>query len=462
MGERSCKRAEMMIEELLDDRLDEPGRKALDEHLQRCETCQGYREAAVYALNALGAQPLPSPTDQALDRMWQKLDRRLDAAEPDLNGMNFESPSPAKVLSFRAVVGASLAIAAALAAVAFGLFWVWPPEPEGSVAERPGSPTQAAEDRAEPPAVVEEAAPPFLLLASGEAEVRRGEAGELLPSAVEARLQDRDEVRTSDESLALFRRGDEVRLAVGPGSTFDVEHSTGDALEVSLTSGWLTGRVDPSDEPLEVRVDTPAGMLRVLGTIFAVELGESDEVEVRVARGEVAFQPNGAHPSVTVSSGQVVSFPEGRIAAASAHVVSRDEALLEGRLLPPSEDVAVGISVENLFERAEAARRRGQLRRAASMYRRIASVDRGAAGGTALISYGQLSLGPLGQPAQARQAFSSYLTSGRRSLRQEAFVGLLRAQRALGQTSGARSTARRYLGEYPSGRYRTVAEELLR
>jgi hypothetical protein len=274
-------------------------------------------------------------------------------------------------------------------------------------------------------------------------------------------LHEGDAVQTGGESHALFQRGDEVRIAVGPGSAFTVEGLTGDALAVSLESGWLTGRVDPSDEPLEVRVATPAGTLRVLGTIFAIEVGESSEVEVRVARGEVAFQPEGDQPSVTVSSGQAVSFPDGRIAAARAQIVNRDEALLEGRLLPRPEAVAATVNIEDLFERAESARRGGQLRQAATMYRRIATLDRGAAGGTALISYGQLSLGPLGQPGQARQAFSSYLSSGRRSLRQEAFIGLLRAQRALGQTTGARNTARRYLGEYPSGRYRTAAEAIL-
>ncbi len=461
MGELSCKKMEFMIEELLDDRLDEPGRVALDEHLRRCPNCQGYRHAALHARETLGGQPLSSPSDRAIDRMWRALDRKLDQDDP----RHSYRPRPLglKVTPLRVAAGAALA--ASVAAVALGLPWLWPPERTEDLAQavRETSSDPEPEERSPAEGPVERASGPALVLTRGDAEIRRADEplGEL-----EGGLRDGDEVRTADGAVAVLGRGDEIRLALGPQSALTLERLAPGALEVNLESGWLVGQVDPGEQALEVKVRTPAGVVFVLGTIFAVEVAASGSVEVRVTRGQVTFEMDGEEDEPapeTVSAGQVASFPSGQTVEVSPRVVGRDQALLEGRLMPRPAEVVVTTDVETLFEQAETARRGGQLRRAAALYTRIAATDpRGASGGTALISLGQLSLGPLGQPAQARQAFSSYLSSRRRSLRQEAFVGLLRAQRALGQMGPARRTARQYLDEYQSGRYRHVAEELLR
>ena len=466
MGELSCKRAELMIEELLEDRLDEPDRTALDDHLLRCESCQGYRNAAMIALDVLGDQPLVSPSERALDRIWRDLDRRLDQDE---SGSAESSRSvgangaPARVVPMR-LVGVSVAIAAALAAVAFGIFWAWSPLSRDETVARDDTsrrgPALVAESPPEQAAPVEAQEPrdvSGLALAQGSAEVSRD--GAQVQVSPDLPILGGDEVQTADDGVAVLRRDDEVTLALGPGTTLGVDRVSTGSVEVSLSSGWLAGRVDHGDEPLEVRVETPAGELHVLGTIFAVEVTSADAVTVRVSRGEVAFETHEGQGRVTVAAGHEAVFPEARTTETSQQVVRRDEALLNGRLEAPSEAVATA-SVEELFERAEAARRGGRHAQAASLYRRIAASDNSSAGGTALISLGQLSLGPLGQPAQARRAFSSYLSSGRRALRQEAFVGLLRSQRALGQSAAARATARRYLEQYPNGRYRSVAEEL--
>jgi hypothetical protein len=461
MGELSCRRAELMIEALLDDRLDEPGRRALDEHLGRCSACRGYRSGAVYAVEALGDQALQRPSEQVVERMWRELDRRLDKEQA--LGVD-RGVVRARALPWRAVAAASVALAAALAAFAVGFLWAWSPPGDETVArgEDVARGATASEVEASEPAKqarAEEVPAASLLLADGTAEVRR--AGAPIARPGDGRLRDGDVVQTSDDAVAVLRRGDAVRLALGPGSALEVARVVEGAVEVALSSGWLVGRVEPGETPIEVTVRTPAGEVLVLGTIFAVEVADVGTVTVRVVRGEIAFDRDGDLGRTTVAAGREAFFPEGRSDETTPQVAARDVALLEGRITTPVAAVA-SAGVEELFERAEAARRRGQHEQAATLYRRIAASDRGAAGGTALISLGQLSLGPLGQPDQARRAFSSYLASGRRSLRQEALVGLLRSQRALGQTSAARATARRYVDEYPSGRYRAVADDLLR
>ena len=78
MGGLTCKRAEAMIDDLLDDLLPEPERETLVAHLEECESCQSYRDAARFTLDMLGSQPLASPTPRSLDRMWSNLESKLD------------------------------------------------------------------------------------------------------------------------------------------------------------------------------------------------------------------------------------------------------------------------------------------------------------------------------------------------------------------------------------------------
>jgi hypothetical protein len=450
MGELSCKKAELMIEELLDDRLDEPGRAALDDHLLGCGSCQGYRRAAVFTRDALASRPLLSPSPQVVDRMWLGLERRLERERPRLR--------PVRIARPWLVAAASVALAAGVAALAFGLLSAWPRERSGDVARRAPGATEPAGAPSTAPAPVQD-----LVIAEGSVEARRD--GAPVQLSRDAVLQGGDALRTAAaDGVAVLRRGDQVRLALGPDSSLDVERLAPESLEVDLGAGWLAGQVEPGEQPLQLRVRTPAGVLRVVGTIFAVEVSDTGSVEVRVARGEVAFTPEAGASPVEVETGRRARFPAGTSAEVGTRYTERDEALLQGRLLArPDEIAAARADVEELFERAEAARRLGQPAQAAALYRQIASADpRGASGGTALISLGQLSLGPLGQPAQARGAFSTYLASRRRPLRQEAYAGLLRAQLALGQAAAARRTARQYLDEYPGGRYRDVAEDALR
>jgi tetratricopeptide (TPR) repeat protein len=94
-------------------------------------------------------------------------------------------------------------------------------------------------------------------------------------------------------------------------------------------------------------------------------------------------------------------------------------------------------------------RARGQFQRAADVYRKLYETSPGsAAGGTALVSLGELSLAPLNDPRAALAAFDAYLSIGG-ALSQEAAFGRIRALRALGRTADERTAIERFVARYP-------------
>jgi tetratricopeptide (TPR) repeat protein len=102
-----------------------------------------------------------------------------------------------------------------------------------------------------------------------------------------------------------------------------------------------------------------------------------------------------------------------------------------------------------MLSQALELRGRGQFRRAAEVYRQIHQASpRSAAGGTALVSLGELSLSSLNDPRAALAAFDSYLTTGG-ALSQEAAFGRIRALRALGRTAEERTAIERFVAQYP-------------
>ena len=109
---------------------------------------------------------------------------------------------------------------------------------------------------------------------------------------------------------------------------------------------------------------------------------------------------------------------------------------------------------------AESYVREHAYRLAASVYlrihRRFTASNYGA---QALYMAGSLELDQVRRPRRAKAHFSRYLAlyaTGR--LRQGAYIMLIRALRASGMSREARRVARRYIREYPKGRYRARIE----
>lgn len=445
-----------MINELLDDRLDEPMREQLLEHLRHCDDCRARHRGAVFMANALGGQALRSPTPRSIERMWQGLEEKLDQVDAEQRASRHSRiPAPPRRRFYIA------AAAAAAACVAGVVIWH---EATISGGDRAADAVNMARGEISMPQEIahleprgseptEAARTPQLTLAAGALE--RADGGDRRQAPVGTRLVRGEAMSVPAGALAMLERDDSIHLAFGSAASFELVRETTEVLEVELDSGWLTASVDRQEQPVHVRIMTPVGDVHVVGTVFAVEVIRDESVEVRVLRGTVRFDPVEGSAPVMVESGRAARFPEGELRQLDARRATRDEELLQGELTQEEVVEQAQPSAEELLEQAEAARRSGNARRAANLYQRVIGQGaRGPEAGAALISLGQLSLGPLGQPSRARRAFERYLSSRRRSLRQEAYIGLIRSHRALGQSAAAARVTERYRAEYPNGRYR--------
>ena len=89
---------------------------------------------------------------------------------------------------------------------------------------------------------------------------------------------------------------------------------------------------------------------------------------------------------------------------------------------------------------------------AAQVYRKLETLHPGSPEArAALVSLGDLQLSRLHDATGALRSFDSYLSSGDRTLEQEAEYGRIRALRALGRSAQERDAIEHLLLGYPSG-----------
>jgi TolA-binding protein len=122
-----------------------------------------------------------------------------------------------------------------------------------------------------------------------------------------------------------------------------------------------------------------------------------------------------------------------------------------------ASEASVELTAGALFREAGAARRAGDVAKARGLYLELAS--RFPTSNEATVSH--VSLGSLllsaGEPGAAEKAFSRYLRSGQRSLREEALAGRADALRALGRTDDERRAREDLLRLDPGGVYASRA-----
>jgi hypothetical protein len=443
-----------MVDALLDDVLDEGGRSAVDAHLSRCADCRSFRNGARRVRDVLRDQPLVPASDLAVRRMWEALDRRLDEpARPE---------RPAGRSWWLVAACAAAVVLGTAGAVAWTARHASPPPARLAERARPAGEVRPAPPLAPSPPADAPALPAIASSIIGGSRVVRSGNDRGSSDLERAAVERGDHVVTASGSAAEVGIGEDIVVHLGPESDVALARLDPSSPSLELAAGWVVCHVVHREPPVPFTVVAGGMEVRVTGTVFAVERTSGGAVDVRVAQGSVEVVTAG-EPAVIVEADRAASFPRARVRALEPTLAARDAALARGELTPDREPV-VEASLDELFEQAEADRREGRYDRAAAIYRRIAGADRsGAAGGTAMISLGQLCLGRLGRPDEARLAFATYLSrQPGGALRQEAYVGLLRSHRALGQSAEAARVARRYLDEFPAGRYREAAEEELR
>jgi len=139
--------------------------------------------------------------------------------------------------------------------------------------------------------------------------------------------------------------------------------------------------------------------------------------------------------------------PDSRLArayeaTAELHTAVGDEAVKAPR-------GALSESAATLLDRARELRAAGRYPGASATYQRLLREHPGSAEArVALVSLGELQLSQLGNADGALRSFDGYLRAGG-PLRQEASYGRIRALRALGRLSEARTAADAFISAYP-------------
>ncbi len=170
-----------------------------------------------------------------------------------------------------------------------------------------------------------------------------GEAG-IFPPGEQASNQNTFPVGTrfelgADHSLQIGMVG-KIVANFTPNSVVEWSAASPTLLEVELERGILAVRYDrrPSDPILQVR--TPTAVVRVVGTVFTVQVEESNNTIVSVLRGQVEV----LHPATNRALAEVESGYRFDVAKSTWDDVGRAEV---AAALPLSNDPGEGGTVEN-------------------------------------------------------------------------------------------------------------------
>jgi hypothetical protein len=259
---------------------------------------------------------------------------------------------------------------------------------------------------------------------------------------------------------------------------------------VSMQSGMALFSVDPRQPREGFFIDTPAGTVRVKGTLFTVVVSPENEVFIKLHRGQLEVEsPGGAIESLT--SGNLVNLNGQRPAkpAVNEKVLSQLQALRcmdRGELFtelshfeclgtgesapvqslrhrpPPGTNRSHTPSIKDLMEQARHRKAEGNWWGAAASYeeviRRYPNCDEAR---TSMVSLAQIRLKHQDNPRGAIRQFSNYLKRPG-PLSREAMFGRAEAFRALGDRAGEERALGEFLDTFPNGFYAKAVSKRLK
>jgi hypothetical protein len=284
------------------------------------------------------------------------------------------------------------------------------------------------------------------------------------------------------EGPATFSLPTGIAVELAPRTSLRVLLSDRHRYGVTLLRGMALFSVDPRQARTGFFVDTPAGTVRVTGTLFTVVVSGEGGVTISLHRGRVAWVSAGGESAV--AEGELVSadgtgvspLADGAlneaIAAQLQAVRCGDKRALfteltggcdSGPLHRETDGKAkrTGNSLGELMAQARRHRADGDWAGAAAVYRRVMEqYPASNEARTSMISLGQIQLRHLGDPAGALQQFSAYLKRPG-PLAEEALYGRAGACRAMGDGNGEVTSLRRLQAEFPEGIYAGAAARRL-
>lgn len=237
---------------------------------------------------------------------------------------------------------------------------------------------------------------------------------------------------------------DGSRVYLSAGAKVHVEHQDKASIKLVQRRGKVRYEVKKNlPRSFEVKVDDVR--VRVVGTVFTVS-ATGDAVEVKVLRGKVEVDRGGR--TFSLGADEQLKLPRALRAEDGATKPSAKPPPRRGhakkRLLPAD--------LENLLKRVDAARRSGDLGKAASMLRHVLRTRKTGSRKAALL----FTLGKVERERKrflaAAKAFArcrAHAPSG--SLAEDALARQALATKAGGKIERARKLARDYQRRYPKG-----------
>jgi hypothetical protein len=143
-----------------------------------------------------------------------------------------------------------------------------------------------------------------------------------------------DRIRTGEDGRVELIASELALWVLEPNTDVVAEHIEADAGLIDLNSGALYGTVDSeraAGRSQRWEFNTPAAVLAVCGTEFALDVSKQEGTRMGVFEGKVAMQTaetaEGPQPPIEVSSGQEAAARRGRPIQTSAKLGSRLTAL---------------------------------------------------------------------------------------------------------------------------------------
>jgi hypothetical protein len=284
-------------------------------------------------------------------------------------------------------------------------------------------------------------------------------------SAVRGDLHSGDRALTASEPLAegsvvttatagCLGVDPSIDLCVAKG-TVALTHLSNDRV-VTLESGTAVAKLAKQPAGSSFSIATRAGTVRAIGTMFSVRVSP-DGTRLVLHEGHVRVTHQGKEDDVIAPA--TFDLVTGERGAVSPSDDTADDALLRGELVAatavesptpiPSASAARAPSADELLRQARKLRAAGRYDEAAGLYERIVKENPSSpAARSALVSLGDLDLGPRGDAAAALAAFDRYLEMGG-SLETEAQLGRIRALRKLGRAGEERAAIEKFLLAHP-------------
>jgi ferric-dicitrate binding protein FerR (iron transport regulator) len=310
----SCHECREDAELVMSDRASQAVRGLYDAHLRECRDCRKMHRL-LYALYEGPVVP-PPPTGVAEEKEFHAALRRSRE----------ELPEPwYHKWSLRAGI---TAMAGAAAALTVALFQPAPTDAPGDAADVLGAVPQVALTGSVAEGGIDHPAQSYGRVLGGDAAVSTPEQTQANTDTfpVGTRFKVRD-----DDALQVGMVG-KIVANFTPGSDVEWTQATPSLLELQVHRGIAAVRYDrrPSDPILYVR--TPTAVVRVIGTVFTVEVDETNDTIVSVLRGQVDV----LHPETNSLRAEVESGDRYEVATSSHGNVGLDEV---AAALPLSNEV---------------------------------------------------------------------------------------------------------------------------